>query len=180
MSDPKYHFGFGWGSDMNGLADQPGPAAGTPISYPFESYGGKVSFIQEQWGERSFNLNSGGLANYGMYADWLHDLKLVGGNQMMADMFQGAEAYLETWERADGVPAMNCLSAHAQFGRAGLGRALHLGDTPQAKLFRAGQPLSRPGRSFRYPRERSIRSGCARGERVRRRRQGGAHRHHGP
>lgn len=150
QSDPRYHFGFGWGSDMNGLADQPGPSAGIPISYPFSSYDGKVTFTQEQWGDRTFNLNSDGLANYGMYADWLHDLQLVGGNQMMSDMFQGAEAYLETWERADGVPAMSCLPAHARFTKAGLGRALRLGDTAQAALFRAGQPLTRLGRSFRY------------------------------
>jgi hypothetical protein len=150
VSDPKYHFGFGWGSDMNGLADQPGPAAGTPISYPFASYDGKVTFTQEQWGDRTFNLNTDGLANYGMYADWLHDLQVVGGNQMMADMFQGAEAYLETWERADGVPAMSCLPAQARFRGAGLGRSLRLGETAEAALFRAGQPQSRPGRSFRY------------------------------
>ena len=150
VSDPKYHFGFGWGSDMNGLADQPGPSAGTPISYPFQSYAGKVTFTQEQWGDRTFNLNTDGLANYGMYADWLRDLQVVGGNQMMADMFQGAEAYLETWERADGVPPMSCLPAQARFSNAGLGRALRLGETAQAALFRGGQPLSRPGRSFRY------------------------------
>jgi hypothetical protein len=144
QADPKYHFGFGWGSDMNGLADQPGPASGTPISYPFTSYDGNVTFTQEVWGDRTFNLNSDGLANYGMYADWLHDLQVVGGNQMMADMFQGAEAYLETWERADGLPT------RARFSAAGLGRTLRLGDTAQAALFRAGQPTSRPGRSFRY------------------------------
>jgi hypothetical protein len=150
QADSKYHFGFGWGSDMNGLADQPGPSSGTPISYPFQSYDGKVTFTQEVWGDRTFNLNTDGLANYGMYADWLHDLQVVGGNQMMADMFQGAEAYLETWERADGVPAMGCLPAGARLSASGLGRALRLGDTAQAALFRAGQPLSRPGRSFRY------------------------------
>ena len=110
---------------MNGLADQPGPASGTPITYPFTSYDGKVTFTQEQWGDRTFNLNTDGLANYGMYADWLRDLQLVGGNQMMADMFQGAEAYLETWERADGVPATSCLPARARFSkcRSGPGAA---------------------------------------------------------
>jgi hypothetical protein len=150
QADPRYHFGFGWGSDMNGLADQPGPAAGTPISYPFTSYDGKVTFTQEQWGDRTFNLNTNGLANYGMYADWLRDLQVVGGNQMMADMFQGAEAYLETWERADGVPATSCLPARGRLSATGLGRALRLGDTAQVALFRGGQPFSRPGRSFRY------------------------------
>ena len=27
LSDPKYTFGFGWGSDENGLAEQPGPSS---------------------------------------------------------------------------------------------------------------------------------------------------------
>ena len=49
LSSPKYTFGFGWGSDENGLAEQPGPS-GTPISYPFKSYDGRVTFTQEQWG----------------------------------------------------------------------------------------------------------------------------------
>ena len=89
---------------------------------PVPSYDGKVTFTQEQWGDRTFDLNTDGLANYGMYADWLRDLQLVGGNQMMADMFQGAEAYLETWERADGVPATSCLPARARFSASGLGR----------------------------------------------------------
>ncbi len=49
QSARQYTFGFGWGSDENGLGDQPGPA-GTPISYPFKSYDGRVTFTQEQWG----------------------------------------------------------------------------------------------------------------------------------
>jgi hypothetical protein len=96
-----------------------------------------------------------------MYADWLHDLQTVGGNQIMADMFQGAEAYLETWERADGVPAMSCLPAQG-FSASGLGRSLRLGDTSEAALFRAGQPQSRPGRSYRY----CVRAGSGNGARM--------------
>jgi hypothetical protein len=150
LSNPAYHFGFGWGSDMNGLADQPGPSSGTPITYPFQSYDGRVTFTREQWGQRTFDLNTDGVANYGMYADWLHDLQVVGGQPMMADMFQGAEAYLQTWERADGVPAMSCRPAGERFTNAGLGQAIRLGDSTEGALYRAGQPLSRPGRSYRY------------------------------
>ena len=84
-----------------------------------------------------------------MYADWLRDLQLVGGNQMMADMFEGAEAYLETWERADGVPATSCLRAGAlQRDRPGPGAAAR-GHRP-GRAVRGGQPPSRPGHSFRY------------------------------
>jgi hypothetical protein len=149
LADSKYHFGFGWGSDENGLAEQPGPQ-GTQISYPFKSYDGRVTFTREQWGQRKFDFNADGLANYGMYADWLHQLQLTGGPSLMADMFQGAEAYLEMWERADGVPAVSCRPASERFTSTGLGRGLRLGQTSVTALFRAGQPLSRPGRSYRY------------------------------
>jgi hypothetical protein len=149
QSSPKYHFGFGYGSDMNGLATQPGPAAPS-ITYPFKSYAGNVTFSEEQWGDRSFNLNTDGVANYGMYADWLHAVQLAGGAPVMADMFQGAESYLQMWERADGVPAMSCQPARERFTTAGLGRQLRLGDSTVKALYRAGQPLSRPGRTYRY------------------------------
>jgi hypothetical protein len=149
LSSPKYHFGLGYGSDMNGLAEQPGPSSGA-IAYPFQSYDGRVTFTREQWGQRTFDLNTDGVANYGMYADWLHELQVLGGRPMMADMFQGAEAYLETWERADGVPATSCRPAREQFSSRGLGPTIRLGDTSEAALYRAGQPLSRPGRSYRY------------------------------
>jgi hypothetical protein len=148
-SDPKYHFGFGYGSDMNGLAEQPGPT--TPeIGYPFKSYLGNVSFTEEQWGQRTFNYNTDGMANYGLYADWLNQLQQAGGKPLMNDMFQGAESYLEMWERADGVPATSCLPASGQFSSTGLGRTLRLGDSAEQALYRAGQPLSRPGSSYRY------------------------------
>jgi hypothetical protein len=143
QSSPKYKFGFGFGSDENGLAEQPGPS-GKTISYPFRSYDGHVTFAKEQWGNHRFNFNTMGLANYGMYADWLHQLQLTGGAPIMKDMFQGAEAYLEMWERAYGVPATHCQPVRA------LGTALRLGDTPERALYRAGQPTARAGRSYRY------------------------------
>ena len=100
QSSPRYHFGFGWGSDLNGLGAQAGPSSAYPVRYPFTSYAGKVTFAREVWGQRTFDLNQDGLANYGLYADWLRGLQLAGGNAMMRDMFQGAESYLQMWERA--------------------------------------------------------------------------------
>jgi hypothetical protein len=143
MHSPRYTFGFGYGSDENGLAEQPGPS-GKTIKYPFKSYDGRVTFTKEQWGDRKFNFNTEGLDNYGMYADWLHQLQLTGGRPVMRDMMNGAEAYLEMWERAYGVPTTHCQAADA------LGSRLRLGDTARRALYRAGQPSARPGRSFRY------------------------------
>jgi hypothetical protein len=135
---------------MNGLAQQPGPSSGSPITYPFTSYDGRVTFSREQWGNRTFDLNKDGLANYGMYADWLREVQQIGGAPVMRDMFQGAEAYLESWERADGVPAASCRPARERFSARGLGSSLRLGQSSRAALFSAGQPSARPGRVFRY------------------------------
>jgi len=149
-SDPKYHFGFGWGSDMNGLAEQPGPASATPISYPFKAYKGNVTFTQEQWGERKFNLNTDGVANYGMYADYLNELQTIGGAPVMNAMFQGAESWLEMWERTDGVPATFCSRSGLKFSSRGLGTVYKLGDGTTKALYHAGQPTSRPNATFLY------------------------------
>jgi hypothetical protein len=120
------------------------------VRYPFKSYVGNVAFTREVWGQRTFDLNDDGLANYGLYADWLRSLQLAGGNAMMSDMFHGAESYLEMWERAVGVPSTRCLAARIRFGTHGLGHRLRLGETTTQALFSAGQPGTRPGRSFRY------------------------------
>ena len=146
VRDPRYHFGFGWGSDMNGLAQQTGPASAYPVTYPFKSYAGNVTFTREVWGQRAFDLDKDGLANYGLYADWLRGLQLAGGNAMMHDMFQGAEAYLQMWERAVGVPTARCVSSTAALTHLGL----RLGETTRQALYGAGQPVTRPGRSYRY------------------------------
>jgi hypothetical protein len=150
QSDPRYHFGFGWGSDMGGLGMQAGPSSAYPVTYPFKSYVGNVSFTREVWGQRTFDLDTDGVANYGLYADWLHGLQLAGGNAMMHDMFQGAEAYLEMWERAVGVPSTSCLAPDTRFTAQGFGKHLRLGETTTQTLFSAGQPVTRPRRSFRY------------------------------
>lgn len=135
--------GFGYGADMNGLAEQSQPTAGSPIGYPFRSYDGRVSFTRERWGQRVFDLNKDGVANYGMYPDWLQELRGLAGKPILTDMFRGAEAYLEMWERAYGVPAEHCLSGHEA-------RRLRRGQTFRTVLYRAGQPLARSGRSYGY------------------------------
>ena len=141
-------FGFGWGSDMNGLGSQPGPTTPT-IKYPFKSFDGRVKFTRGVWGKRTFDFNQEGLSNYGLYADWLEQLRRAGGRQMVADMFHGAESYLQMWERADGVPSAHC-DGVSHFSAGGLGHTLRLRATRAATLFRAGQPSARPDRSYRY------------------------------
>jgi hypothetical protein len=151
IRNPRFYngTGFGYGADMNGLAEQTQPTSGHPITYPFSSFDGRVSFTREQWGQRVFDLNQDGVANYGMYPDWLQELRTLAGPPILADMFHGAEAYLQMWERAYGVPATSCRPAAGSFGAQGVG-GLHLGLGTQPILYAAGQPSSRPGRAYRY------------------------------
>ncbi|MEV0074766.1 peptidase [Nocardia neocaledoniensis] len=97
---PDSEFGFGFGSDMNGIAGQgaaPGPGT---IRYPFTSHDGRVTFDRERWGERVFDFNTDGTATYGSYADWLEAVRVLGGPEVMDDVFRGAEIYLRMWEEA--------------------------------------------------------------------------------
>lgn len=69
--------GVGLGSDMAGLGGQAGPRtdAGTdPLLYPFTSEFGLV-FDKQVAGNRVFNLNKDGVAQYGMIADHIQDIR---------------------------------------------------------------------------------------------------------
>jgi hypothetical protein len=78
------------------------------IGYPFKSYDGQVTFDRQKTGERTFDFTKEGVAHYGLYADWLEDLRRVGGKQFSDDMWAGAEAYLQMWERASGIESKRC------------------------------------------------------------------------
>ena len=153
-------FGFGFGSDVNGFSAMPPPrddADKTPLKYPFTSFDGKVTFERNRAGERVWDINTEGVAHYGLYADWLADVRQVGGEEMIKDVFNSAEHYLEMWERALGVPAPSCASDREQLTRRGVGDVL-LRARVDDLLLSAGQPRTRPGRLWRY---------CVRGTRNR-------------
>jgi hypothetical protein len=64
-------------------------------------------------------------------------------------MAGATDAYLETWERAVGVPDRACQRRRGAV-RAGGYRLVDLGLNPVKLLKRAGQPEERPKRSYRY------------------------------
>jgi hypothetical protein len=138
-----YYFGWGYGADMGGLGTQGGPpASGSQLTYPFKSIEGSTTVSEQQAGNRTFDYNRDGVANYGLYADWTKDVSNQGGPKITKDLLRGPEAYLQMWERAVGVPASRCLNARASLDRHGLGR-LRLGLPARKLLLRAGQPLRR-------------------------------------
>ncbi len=97
-------FGVGIGTDTNGFASQPGPrpdAATNPLRYPFKSYDGSVTFTREVTGTRTFDLDRDGVANYGLMADLIADMqRTAAGRRALPLLFNSAEAYVDTWERA--------------------------------------------------------------------------------
>ena len=102
-ASPDVHFGLGYGSDNNGLGAQPrarDASAGDPVEYPYVTFDGGTVMDQQVSGERTFDINVDGVAHYGLFPDWIEDIRGLAGDEMVEDMAQGAEAYLQLWERA--------------------------------------------------------------------------------
>ncbi len=151
-ADPRYKFGIGFGADANGFHAQPDPRGAdkpNPVTYPFKSLDGRVTFDRQVSGQRTFDVNVDGVAQYGLHPDWMEQLRLLAGKPIADDLMTGAEAYLQTWERAIGVPGPACLTPPKRFKHSGFG-PLRLGRSPQQTLISAGQPAQRTGDSFRW------------------------------
>ncbi len=145
--DPRFYWGIGWGADMNGFASQGGPRQGGNVSYPFRSFDGHLVDRQRS-GQRVYDINVDGVAHYGLFPDWVEDLRLLAGQEVVDDLGRGAEAYLQMWERAVGVPATRCVR-RARATRRGLG-SVRLRARATGVLRRAGQPRRRAGRTWRW------------------------------
>jgi hypothetical protein len=97
------YFGVGLGTDTGGFSSLPGrrdDAAQSPLIYPFRSFLGKVTFQRQRSGSRTFDLNTDGVAHYGLIADLIADMQQHGGSPALRSLFRSAEAYLRTWELA--------------------------------------------------------------------------------
>jgi hypothetical protein len=93
--------GVGLGTDTGGFSTLPGPrrdATSSPLPYPF--YFCQIQFGRQRTGTRSFDLNTDGVAHYGLYADLLADLQRQAGDAALVPLFHSAEAYVEMWQRA--------------------------------------------------------------------------------
>ena len=154
MRSPKFRFGVGYGADMNGFGTQGAPRgedAPNKVTYPFKSWDGKVTLDKAKWGERIWDINTDGVAHYGLYADWVEDLRKLAGQEIVDDLAMGVEAYLQTWERASGIRYPGCRSAHEGFSKSGieLGR-VRIGESPEGVLRSTNQPESRFGRVYKW------------------------------
>jgi hypothetical protein len=146
--DPRFYWGIGWGADMNGFAHQGDPRKDGDVTYPFKSFDGNQTIDKQRSGQRVYDINVDGVAHYGLFPDWVEDLRRIGGQEPVGDLGRGAEAYLQMWERASGVPPTRCQPAKARAKRRGLTR-VRLGAGADALLRRAGQPRTR-GRTWTW------------------------------
>lgn len=151
-ANPHTYWGFGYGADINGLGAQGDPrpdAAANPVRYPFTGLGG-VRVNRQVSGSRVYDINRDGVAHYGLYPDWLQDLRMQAGNAIIKDMARGPEAYLQMWERAYGIRSNACTNPGQRLTPRAFKRHLRRGLTTWKTLTRVGQPDRRLGRTFRY------------------------------
>ncbi|AUX44996.1 uncharacterized protein SOCE26_064750 [Sorangium cellulosum] len=87
----------GIGTDANGL--EPLPRA-TPNLDPGEFYSG---FGKSRTGNREWDYTAEGTAHYGLMWDFLRDVERQpgGGAAVVGNLYRSAEAFAQTWERAE-------------------------------------------------------------------------------
>ncbi len=154
-ADPRFYWGIGYGADMNGLGAQGDPrGAGirNPVSYPFTGING-ITVDQQHAGKRVYDINVDGVAQYGLYPDWIEDLRQVAGadgSAIVDDMARGAEAYLQMWERAEGIAPDSCRNPALRQGLGSVRSALSRGMTTREVMTAVGQPYTRLGDRFTF------------------------------
>ena len=96
----EYGVGYGFGTDFNGVGDHPAPRGANtsnPVTYPFKSVDGGSTIDRQTTGQRTWDYNTDGAAHSGLIPDWIEDIRLVAGQDVVDDLFRGAESYLGTW-----------------------------------------------------------------------------------
>jgi hypothetical protein len=154
-TNPATYWGFGFGADINGLGAQGDPrpdAADNPVTYPFTGLGG-VQVDQQVSGQRVYDINKDGVAHYGLYPDWIEDLRKVAGadgDAIVEDMTRGPEAYLQMWERAYGITPNACTNPSNTRAASYFHTNLPAGLDWWNVLQRVGQPDRRLDHQFSY------------------------------
>lgn len=101
----------GFGFDLNGFAGARGPRFGEgvcavpqtdPITYPFASVAGDVTFTQPQVGDRTIDFNKEGLVHIGLLPELIEDARRDAVDESdIEPLFRSAEGYIRMWELAE-------------------------------------------------------------------------------
>ena len=151
-------------ASMNGFSSSAPPIEGTTVTYPFEGFGGAIVHRQVS-GEQVYDINTDGVAQYGLYPDWVEDLRKVAdaqrpgdGAQIVDDMARGAEAYLQMWERTYGVAPDSCRNPALRRAASTLPGLVRTGMTTESVLRAVGQPYQRLGSTYVFCAKTSTRA----------------------
>ena len=120
-------FGFGFGTDTNGLSGQSPPRSNTsdkPVVYPFSLFTGDgfsdlpdfdaitgLAFDQPAVTDaagvqqRTWHVDSDGNAHHGMLSDTVHEIQLEGTAEHLRHLYNSAEVYLRMWKRTEEASA---------------------------------------------------------------------------
>ena len=90
------------------------------------------------------------MAHYGLYPDWIQDLKMLAGDDIVKDMSRGPEAYLQMWERAYGIKPNACTTPSSKLSPTVIKSRVKAGMTSWQTLKAIGQPDRRLGNTFSY------------------------------
>ncbi len=158
-ADPRYYWGIGYGADMNGLGaqgDPRGAGVGNPVTYPFKGIEG-ATITRQTAGQRTWDINTDGVAQYGLYPDWIEDVTKVAGARSAADardleedLSRGPEAYLQMWERAEGIAPDSCRNDGLRKPVGAVERLVRPRMSTRAVMEAVGQPYTRLGRTFGF------------------------------
>jgi hypothetical protein len=135
---------------MAAQGDPRGANVRNKVSYPFRGLGG-VRIDKQHAGKRVYDINADGVAQYGLYPDWVEDLSKVAGKdgaKIADDMSRGPEAYLQMWERAEGIAADSCRNPGLRKPVAKIHRLVRPGMTTLAVMRAVGQPFTRLGTTY--------------------------------
>ncbi|WP_205473161.1 hypothetical protein [Nocardioides sp. SYSU D00038] len=154
-ADKRYYYGIGYGADINGLGAQGDPRGAdvkNKVTYPFRGMFGQTVH-QQTAGQRRWDINVDGVAQYGLYPDWIEDLRKVAGRDGAAivdDMSRGAEAYLQMWERSQGIRPDSCRNPALRKRWSTVTRLVRRGMSTVRVMRAVGQPYQRLGRTYRF------------------------------
>ena len=146
-ADPRFVFGLGFGSDINGFSRQAAPRnpdESNDVDYPFRALGGAVVH-QQRSGEQVYDVNTDGVDHYGLYPDWVEDNRVAAGRDgaaLLTDVQRATEAYLQMWERAIGIRGDACRPDVRDLTRGQI-RRVQVGMRVEEVLVALGQPKSR-------------------------------------
>ena len=139
---------------MNGFASQGGPRAGRQRELPVPLLRRASRRPPAQRAARLRHQRRR-VAHYGLFPDWVEDLRLLAGQEVVDDLGRGAEAYLQMWERAVGRAGHALRAAagprHPARPRAACGCGRARRRCCAAPGSRAGGPAG-PGRGAASPR----------------------------